>query len=121
MQVFMDQRSTFVTARIRMPWIQQPSVCLWMLCAASKSTECFGLARHVALSLSYAGINQLDLKPIVTLDTRLTNYFLMILKVHLLIDCLIDDLRCGTVYFEFLRGLIGCCHDCAKATSREAL
>ena len=55
-----------------MPWIQQPSVCLWMLCAASKSTECYGLARHVALSLSYAGINQIEMKPIVSLDTRST-------------------------------------------------
>ena len=72
MQVFMDQLSTFVTARIRMPWIQQPSVCLWTLCAASKSTECYGLARHVALSLSYAGINQIEMKPIVSLDTRST-------------------------------------------------
>ena len=72
MQVFMDQLSTFATARIRMPWIQQPSVCLWMLCAASKSTECYGLARHVALSLSYAGINQTEMKPIVSLDTRST-------------------------------------------------
>ena len=68
MQVFMDQHSTFVTARIRMPWIQQPSVCLWMLCAPSKSTECYGLARHVALSLLYAGINQIEMKPIVSLD-----------------------------------------------------
>ena len=72
MQVFMDQLPTFVTARIRMPWIQQPSVCLWMLCAASKSMECYGLARHVALSLSYAGINQTEMKPIVSLDTRST-------------------------------------------------
>ena len=72
MQVFMDQHSTFVTARIRMPWIQQPSVCLWMLCAASKSTECYGSARHVALSLSYAGINQIEMKSIDSLDTRST-------------------------------------------------
>ena len=72
MQVFMDQHSTSVTARIRMPWIQQPSVCLWMLCAPSKSTECYGLARHVALSLFYAGINQIEMKPIVSLDARST-------------------------------------------------